>query len=63
MDSCPVIMSLITIYFCINYSFIDNDLMKNYNGPLNVENFTRLVFSLEWRNTTICMKVVPRIVR
>ena len=26
-------MSLITIYFCINYSFIDNDLMKNYNGP------------------------------
>ena len=63
MNSCPVIMSLITIYFCINYSFIDNDFMKNYNGPLNVENFTRLVFSLEWRNTTICMKVVPRIVR
>ena len=56
-------MSLITSYFCINYGFIDNDLMKNYNGPVNVENFTRLVFSLEWRNTTICMKVVPRIVR
>ena len=56
-------MSLITIYFCINYNFIDNDLMKNYNGPVNVENFTRLVFSLKWRNTTICMKVVPRIVR
>ena len=54
------------VFLCeINFNFIGNHLIKNRynNGPLNVENFARSVFSLEWQggtlNTTTCMRASP----
>ena len=43
---------IITIYVCINFDFIGNDLIKNCVAMV----LTWSVFSSEWRNTTSCMK-------
>ena len=44
------------VFLCeINFNFIGNHLIKNRynNGRLNVENFARSVFSLEWQGGTL----------
>ena len=54
---------MITVYFCINFNFIGNDLIKKLynNGILNVENLTRSLFSSEWLNSTTCIRAAPGI--
>ena len=44
----------LTLSFCNNLVEIIN------NGPLNVENYTRSLFSLEWRNATPWVRAFPK---